>query len=140
MAFGIIEHNALGKPKCELCGQYFSRVLSHVRQKHFMTEREYKIMFGFDVKKGITSQESRLKSRQAVLNNFDKCIGDNLIKKGKSSRFKHGDNGRTKEYVSEQTRLRLSKQAKTNLTTEKRKQLCKELGLSGLGNKTRWSK
>ena len=138
MAYGIIEYNALGLPKCELCGQYFNRVLAHVRQKHFMTEREYKIMFGFDVKKGITSQESKLKSRQAVLNNFDKCVSDNLIKKGELTRYKPGDGGRTREQVSEQTRLRLLQQAKTNLTKEKRQQLGKALGQSGLGNKTRW--
>lgn len=140
MAYGIIEFNQDGLIKCEICGQYFKRVLGHVRQKHFMTEREYKIYYGFDLKKGITSKESKQKSRDAVMKNYEKCIENNLIKKGNSHRYKKGDAGRTKNMVSEQTRQRLSNLAKTNMTIEKRKELCKELGKSGLGNKARWNK
>jgi len=140
MAYGIVEYDNHGLPKCELCNKYFHRVLSHVRQKHFMNEREYKIMFGFDVKKGITSQQSKQKSKEAVLKNFDKCITDNLIVKGKISRYKKGDKGRTKEFLSQQTKLRLSNLAKTNLSKEQRQILCRKLGLSGIGNKKRWNK
>lgn len=107
MAYGIIEYNAEGKPKCEICEEYFDRVASHVRQKHDISAKEYKIKYGFDLKKGICSKQSKLKSRERVLENYDKVVSDNLIKKGENTRFKEGSKGRTKEKVSEQTRLML---------------------------------
>lgn len=105
--YGIIEYNAEGKPKCEICEEYFDRVAAHVRQKHDISAREYKIKYGFDLKKGICSKESKIKSRERVLENYDKVVSDNLIKKGENTRFKEGSKGRTKEKVSEQTRLML---------------------------------
>jgi hypothetical protein len=69
--YGIIQYNNEGKPKCEICGEYFNRVLTHVRQKHEMTQREYKKQFGFDVKKGICSKESADRTRQKTLNNYE---------------------------------------------------------------------
>lgn len=140
MADGIIEYNAHGLPKCELCGKYFHRVLSHVRQKHAMNEREYKIMFGFDLVKGITSAESAAKSRHAVLNNFDTVVERNLIKKGEALRFKKGCDGRNSDQVSAQTRLMLINRARNSMTLETRKQRGKEIGLSGKGNAKRWQK
>ncbi len=138
MAYGIIEYNANGLPKCELCGKFFNRVLSHVRQKHAMTEREYKVMHGFDLLKGITSAQSREKSRQAVFNNFEKVVQNNLIQKGEQSRFKKGSEGRTRDQVSEQTKLMLADRARNSMTLETRKQRGKEIGLSGQGNAKRW--
>lgn len=138
MAYGIIEYNADGLPKCELCGRYFNRVLSHVRQKHAMTEREYKIMFGFDLVKGITSAQSREKSRQAVLNNFETVVEKNLTKRGEQSRFKKGTEGRTSDQVSEQTKLMLADRARNSMTLETRKKRGREIGLSGKGNVKRW--
>lgn len=138
MAYGVIEYNADGLPKCELCGKCFNRVLSHVRQKHAMTEREYKIMFGFDLVKGITSAQSREKSRQAVLNNFEKVVEKNLIKNGEQSRFKKGSEGRTRDQVSEQTKLMLADRARNSMTLETRTQRGKQIGLSGKGNAKRW--
>ena len=103
--YGIIEYNNEGQPKCEICGEHFNRVISHVRQKHQINEREYKITYGFDLKKGICSKESSEKSRTSTLNNYDKCINKNLIRGGEKSRFKEGSTGRTKDKVSEQTRI-----------------------------------
>lgn len=139
MSYGIIEYNQNGLPKCEICGQYFKRVLPHVRQKHFMTEREYKIMFGFDVKKGITSKESKEKSREAIMRNYERCITENLSK-GAKYRFKKGSSGRTKNKVSQQTKIMLIERAKNSMHDDLRKQKGRELGLSGLGNKKRWGK
>lgn len=138
MGFGIIEYNAEGKPKCELCGKCFDRVLSHVRQKHAMTEREYKVMFGFDLIKGITSLESKLKSRQAVLNNYEKVVEANLLHNGSKTRFKKGSEGRKREVVSQQTKIMLGERARNSMTAETRKQKGKEIGLTGLGNAKRW--
>lgn len=137
MAYGIIEYNRDGLPKCEICNKYFARVLRHVCQKHFMTAREYKEKFGFDVKKGILSKESKQKSRDAVIKNYDLCVEKNFSKREKYW-FKKGHEGRTKNQMSEQTRLMLIERAKNSMSLETRKKRGQEVGLSGLGNKKRW--
>ena len=138
--FGVIEYDLEGKPMCELCGLSFNRVLSHVRQKHKMDEKYYKKKFGFDLHKGICSVSSAEKTRVKTLQNYDKCISKNLVKKGDKTRFKKGDKGRTKDKVSEQTKLRL----KANLTKDNMIKAMQKsgqnLGKSGLGNKARWGK
>ena len=107
MSYGNIEYNEEGNPKCEICGKFFKRVLSHVRQKHEINEKEYKTNYGFDLIKGICSKESSEKSRASALKNYDKVIAVNLLKNGEATRFKDGSKGRTKDKVSEQTRIML---------------------------------
>ena len=140
MAYGTIEYDDSGKPICEICGKSFNRVISHVRQKHEMSEREYKITFGFELKKGICSKESSEKSRDAVFENYENVIVENLLVRGAESRFKNGSKGRTKDMVSEQTRIKL----RARLESPKMKRILKKtgfkLGKSGLGNQIRWSK
>ena len=138
MPYGIIEYDQDGHPKCELCGKHFKRVLSHVRQKHEMNEKDYKRQFGFDLKKGICSKESSELSRERTLSNYDKCIARNLMIKGAQTRFKAGDKGRTKDKVSEQTRLRLKGRLKAPFMVDAMRENGKLLGNSGLGNKKRW--
>ena len=112
MAYGVIEYNANGKPMCEICGKYYDRVIPHARQKHHISEKEYKIQFGFDRIKGICSKQSAEKSRLKTLENYDKVIAINLKEKGKDSRFSKGCIGRPKEVMSEQTRLQLIERIK----------------------------
>lgn len=139
MAYGVIEYNEEGKPMCEICGEYHDRVLSHVRQKHNMSAREYKIEFGFDLKKGICSKESSNRTRLKTLENRAIVIDKNLIEKGHKSRFKNGSKGRTKDKVSEQTRIALKERLKTPKMQKALKESGKKLGKSGLGNKARWN-
>ena len=117
--YGQIEYNEIGMPKCELCGAYFHRVLSHVRQAHSMNEKDYKKAFGFDTTKGICSEKSAEKTRKTTLKSYDICIGKNLIANGKKTRFIKGCEGRTKDKVSAQTYARLSQQFK-NVNHEKK--------------------
>jgi hypothetical protein len=140
MAYGIIEYNDDGEPKCEICGKFFKRVLAHVRQKHLVAEKEYKTTFGFDLYKGICSKDSSEKSREAVYRNYDKCVEKNLLFKGEKTRFVKGSDGRTKDKVSEQTKLMLKKRLKDPVMVEKMKESGKTVGKSGLGNKKRWGK
>ena len=119
---------------------YKGRFINIMVLYHDINERDYKVTYGLDLKKGICSEESSEKTRIKTLENFDKVIKNNLINKGSESRFKKGDKGRTKEQVSEQTRNALVKHAKTNVSTEKRVELGKKLGKSGLGNKAKWNK
>lgn len=138
MSYGIIEYNVDGKPKCEICGEYFNRVLGHVRQKHHMSERDYKIQFGFDLKKGICSKESSDRTRIKTLQNYDKCIKINLEIKGSKSRFKKGDKGRTKDKVSAQTKIMLKNRLKEPDMVKAMKKSGDKVGKSGLGNLKRW--
>lgn len=140
MSYGVIEYDANGNPKCEICGKYYRRVLSHVRQVHQVSEKEYKTIFGFDLLKGICSKESSELSRQRVLENFDKCIGKNLLLKGEKTRFVKGSEGRKKDKVSQQTRLMLKKRLEEPKMIEAMSESGRKVGLSGLGNKARWSK
>ena len=136
--YGIIEYDNNGLPICKICGKSFKRVLTHVRQKHDVNEKEYKLQFGLDLHKGICSKESSEISRNLVFANYDKCISKNLLYDGKKTRFKINSEGRTKDKVSEQTRLRLIQNFDTPEITKKRVELGRNLGLSGLGNKKRW--
>lgn len=138
MSYGIIEYNEVGYPKCEICGEHFKRVLSHVRQAHFISEREYKATYGFDLKKGICSKESSEKTREKTLLNFDRCVKKNLLDKGELSRFKKGSKGRTKDKVSAQTKKRLKDRLKEPYMVDAMRSAGHKVGKSGLGNKARW--
>ena len=105
MAYGKIEYNERGEPKCEICGLFFKRVTAHSRQIHNVNAKYYKKMFGLDSKKGVCSQESSEKTREKTFINYDKCIGGNLLLNGVKSRFKEGE-GKEK-YISEQTKIML---------------------------------
>ncbi len=139
MAYGIIEYDNYGNPVCEVCKKSFKRVAAHVRQVHDMSEREYKLAFGFDLTKGICSKESSELSRQLTLANYDKCIGKNLIANGGKTRFKKGDPGRTKDKVQEQTRIMLKKRLEEPYMITAMRESGKRVGLSGLGNVVRWN-
>jgi hypothetical protein len=140
MAYGKIEYNDDGQPKCEICNQYFNRVIPHARQKHSINEKEYKAKFGFDSKKGICSKESSEKTSLKTLSNYDKCITRNLNIKGSKARFVKGSAGRGKEMVSEQTKLRLKARLKETYMVDAMQKSGKKVGESGLGNKKRWGK
>lgn len=136
--YGITEYNEEGLVKCEICGQFFKRPLTHVRQKHFLEEREYKQQFGFDLKKGICSKESSQLSREKVFDNYDKMIKN--LSKGEKYRFKKGSNGRTKDKVSAQTKKRLKDRLKEPSMIKAMQESGSKVGKSGLGNKKRWNK
>ncbi len=138
MAYGKIEYDSEGNPKCEICGQHFKRVIVHARQKHDINEREYKLQFGFDLIKGICSKESSEKTRIKTLSNYDKCIGINLIAKGAKTRKVNGGIGRTKDKVSAQTKQRLKDRLKQPYMIDAMKISGAKVGKSGLGNLARW--
>ena len=77
------------KIKCQICGKEFRQVGTHVVQVHKMTAREYRKMYGFDVKKGqLPKDYKELKAEQAI-----ECGGYTNLKKGKKFWFKKGQDG-----------------------------------------------
>jgi hypothetical protein len=136
--YGAIEYDSEGNPKCEICGDHFKRVMAHVRQKHGINEKEYKMMFGLDSTKGICSKESSEKTRVKTLSNFQRCIKQNLIIKGTRTRKRTGDPGRTKDMVSAQTKAMLKEKLKNPKMVKAMKINGYKVGKSGLGNLKRW--
>lgn len=89
--------------KCQICGQEYKKVCSHAWSKHKIRARDYKRMFGFDVKRGLVSHEYKEHMRQLV---FENGTIDNL-QAGAAHRYKRGH---TKSYQrSKQTVERLKK-------------------------------
>lgn len=126
-----------GKPTCHICGKSFHRLMSHVRQKHDMTALQYKRKFDLNTTKGITSDESARKSREAVYSHPE--IIEDLINNCKNTRFKKGCKGRTRDKVSLQELTRLKTLSGLNQTPEMIENI-RTLGKSGIGNKVRWAK
>ena len=105
--YGLVEKTTDGRLVCHICGKPFTKLGSHVVQKHGITSREYKEMYGLDVLKGLITDEHKQHLRTNNLRNYQKVVVENLIEKGKSTRFVLGGKGRTKDMVSEQTRRKL---------------------------------
>jgi DNA-directed RNA polymerase subunit RPC12/RpoP len=73
--------------KCLICGKEFGRVCRHAQMKHGVSAREYKEMFGLDVKKGILSDDDRkIMKEHAKKQESHK----NFIGKGEKYWFKKG--------------------------------------------------
>lgn len=55
--------------QCHICGYYFSNVGTHVRAKHKMAPKDYKIKFGLRIKDGLLSQMAKEKA-QDIYNKY----------------------------------------------------------------------
>lgn len=92
------------KIQCKICKKYFKRVCGHVRQKHGLSAREYKIKFGYDVIRGIMTPEDREKMRRLALENK---MDQQLLRAGEKTRFKKKQPGLGIYKRSDQTMQRL---------------------------------
>ena len=133
MSYGIPEYNAAGLLKCELCLRYYSRVARHVWIKHNMTVREYKELFGFNVRQGLCSESSRKKSQDAV-NNHPEVIAA-LKANSALTRFKIGCEGQTRDKMSEQQRLTLAHNFESEQSKLLRVEQGRKMGKANLGRK-----
>ena len=136
MSYGVIEYNKDGYLKCEICGEYFNRLSNHLRFFHVITSSEYKESYGLNRKQPLWSKADILAQREHTLANYTVCIGQNLFSKPNPHRFVKGHKGRTKDMVREQTKLMLLDRL-SKVDKEKIRELCRELGRSGLGNAKR---
>jgi len=136
MSYGVIEYNSDGFLKCELCGNFFNRLSNHLRYTHRMTSGDYKATFGLNNKQGLWSKSDLSKQREYTLSNFDKCVTINLINNPSRAPFKKGHIGRPKSMMREQAVIGLRKNL---LCVDKKltRDICRNLGKSGLGNKKR---
>jgi hypothetical protein len=107
--YGEIIYDKRGYLVCHICNRGGFRALgTHVRQAHkdvVSDMREYKEMFGLEVKKGILTEELRKLKADKVWEN--ETVLNLFGEKSINSRFKKGGKGRTRDKVSEQTRRKL---------------------------------
>lgn len=98
------ENNGKEKIQCKICGRWYRQVGIHIWYVHKMTAREYREIYGFDVKRGQLPEDLRELKEAHVFNN------DTVknLKKGKKFRFKKGDNGIGIYNRSEETLARLA--------------------------------
>lgn len=105
--YGQVYYDELGNPVCHICGRAFPRLMTHVRQVHGYLAREYKLMFGLNLKKGIMSESSREKCRNNVIRNSERVV-HNILVNGIATRFKKGAPGRPRGQWSEESLRRLA--------------------------------
>lgn len=111
----IRKEDGLPKIQCMICGLMYRQVGTHIVQAHGITAREYRLEFGFDLKKGQLPEDYReLKANQSVI-----CGGVENLKKGAKFRFKKGQKGVGLYTRSPQTIERLKKLKYTNLCQKK---------------------
>jgi len=105
--YGDISYDEFNQPICHICGEGHKKLMCHVRQRHNISAYEYKKKFGLETTKGIMCNESVEIARQRNKENYNKVVLDNLLAKGKTTRFKDGCKGRTKDQVSAMTHRKL---------------------------------
>lgn len=102
--YGVIGYDPEGKPICHICGRSYKKLISHVIQQHHISQEEYKTQFGLDKSKGIMCEESTQIARQRNKEHYEKVVKENLLEKGKETRFEEGHHMGKNRYFSEQSR------------------------------------
>lgn len=137
---GEIQYTDDGMLICEICGEAYHKLGSHVFMTHKMRANEYKKKFGLNIGQGLISEVSRKLAQARNYENRDLVVGENLKKAGEATRFKKGSKGRTREKVSVQCYNKLKQNFKNfGMSYEEFIEAGRKLGESGLGNKARWA-
>lgn len=85
------QKNTEGLIQCSICGKYYKFLDPHLRQTHKMSVKEYKEEYGINRSRGLITNEIKKIKRDYVKETYPKIIENNLIKKGKKTRFVKGD-------------------------------------------------
>jgi len=96
-----------GKIACVFCGKYYIKPVSHAWQVHGMEEREYKDYAGLDHKKGVIPLHHKELLQDHVKANYAEVVAKNLLKGGRTTRYKKGGEGIGVYKRSKQTMDRL---------------------------------
>jgi len=105
------------KIECLICrddkkeNRYFHKLGAHIYNYHGVLSREYRKKYGLDIKRGQVSKTLKHTLATNVKDNYDKVVADNLVRGGKATRFKKGDEGIGKYKRSKQTMKRLKQQS-----------------------------
>lgn len=111
--YGEITYAPNGDCICPFCGKAFRKLGMHFYYGHGITSREAHEKAGWDHSAKATNEDYRKLMREKLQ---EKCVSINLIKKGKSTRFKKGSSGRTRDQISAMT-LKKLRRTKKNADT-----------------------
>lgn len=90
VASDLVLAKKFGKIQCLICGLWYRKPLGHCWQRHKVTAREYKQIFGLPLKKGIASPDLAKRFHEMGVEN--PSWRTNLIKIGARFRFQKGWN------------------------------------------------
>ena len=106
--YGEITYAPNGDCICPFCGKAFRKLGLHFYYAHKMTSKEAHKKAGWDQNAKATNESYRDLMREKLQ---EKCVTENLIKGGKSTRYVSNHPGRTKNKVSAMTLKRLKQQS-----------------------------
>jgi predicted nucleic acid-binding Zn ribbon protein len=122
------------KIQCRICGRWYRMIGGHIRNAHKMTAREYRMIYGYDVKRGQLPPDLReLKAEQAI-----ECGGYRNLKIGKRFWFKRGQEGVGRYKRSEQTIARLQDMSARRPLPKKTSPNCVQCGGGLIRNQTKY--
>ena len=85
------QENIEGLIQCKICDKYYKFLGPHVRQTHKITLDEYKEEFGLNKTKSLITEEIKKIKREYVKKIYPEVVENNLIKKGRKTRYIKGD-------------------------------------------------
>ena len=92
--------------QCAICGLWYRKVASHVYYAHNTTARDYKKMLGLDNKKGLISSNMKATLQSYTTKYKDIVITQNLINRGKKTRYQKAHTQNYTRTPSQKERLR----------------------------------
>lgn len=97
------------KIQCLICGKWYRKPLFHAYQIHHIDAYTYKKTYQLDTGKGLIPEDTRERLRQYTKDHARTVVYQNLITKGKKTRYKKGDKtlGTYERTSSQRERLRL---------------------------------
>lgn len=110
---GVIAYDTRNYPICHICGQAFKKLGQHTWNKHLITSKEYKQMFGLCNNSHLTEKQYAQKmSDYAYQNNMPKqlkTVGINTRIKPGEKRMRLGKKARLQECLAKQNRTKGAK-------------------------------
>jgi len=103
---GEITYAPNGDCICPFCGKAFRKLGLHFYYSHNMTSKEAHKKAGWDQNAKATNEDYRILMKNIQ---HEKTITENLIEKGKPTRFKKNHQGRTRDKISVMTEMRLKR-------------------------------
>lgn len=87
---GTLVTDENGNVVCHICGQAHSKLGSHIFNKHNMSTEDYKEQFDIPQSASLASQQHQDKMRRYNIQYREHVVYDNLINKGRITRFQAG--------------------------------------------------
>ena len=99
--------------KCPFCGLWFRGLAYHTSQKHGINTKDFRKLMGLKSNYQLTTPDIKARHREIALQNADKHIKENLIIKGKQTRYKKGYQGHIKDNWSAEALAKANNYKKT---------------------------